>query len=126
MPHDGGLHVILLWPQESAPFGPEAKSDNTHSERQRALHMTRPSYWQLVWDEAQPKLIKWADVTGKEVCNNIPRVGQLDAELLDEELTQTLQEPLAKAFNLINVSIFDCPHDNESNIAELVSYKTRT
>ncbi|PSS37361.1 hypothetical protein PHLCEN_2v838 [Hermanssonia centrifuga] len=32
------------------------------------------------------------------------RVGKLDAELLDQELGQVLQEPLTKAFNLVNPS----------------------
>lgn len=33
----------------------------------------------------------------------ITRVGKLDAELLDQELVQVLQDPLAKALSLANV-----------------------
>ena len=35
----------------------------------------------------------------------IMRVGQLDAELLDQELVQLLCEPLKKALNLVNVCL---------------------
>lgn len=47
----------------------------------------------------------------QSIVSNVPpmaritRVGKLDAELLDQELVQVLQEPLHKALNLINVRI---------------------
>ena len=40
--------------------------------------------------------------------SRITRVGQLDAELLDQELVHLLYEPLQKALNLVNVCL--CPH----------------
>lgn len=39
------------------------------------------------------------------------RVGKLDAELLDQELVQVLQEPLMKALNLISVGQFQGLYD---------------
>ena len=48
----------------------------------------------------------------QSIVSNVPplarvtRVGKLDAELLDQELVQVLQEPLNKALNLINVRIY--------------------
>ena len=60
--------------------------------------------WQQAWDDAEPRLEGW--IRRWDTPNMIPRVlrvNQLDAELLDEELVQTLKEPLAKALGLINV-----------------------
>lgn len=70
--------------------------------------MSSPS-WQQVWEEAQPRLssIQESLRTGGSPSERIIRVGQLDAELLDQELVQLLQEPVGKALNLINV----CPLD---------------
>lgn len=66
--------------------------------------------WQQVWEEAQPRLssIQESLSTGGSPSERIIRVGQLDAELLDQELVQLLQEPVGKALNLINV----CPLDS--------------
>ena len=61
--------------------------------------------WHQVWAEAQPRLglIQESLNTGTTPSERIVRVGQLDAELLDQELVQLLQEPVGKALNLINV-----------------------
>ena len=65
---------------------------------------SRNSQWQKAWDEAEPRLRQWTnDWNLKTVTGRVLRVGQLDAELLDEELTQTLQEPLMKALATLNV-----------------------
>lgn len=67
--------------------------------------MALPSYWQQAWDEAEPRLREWAELwRNATVDTRVLRVGQLDAELLDEDLVQTLNEPLTKALNLLNVS----------------------
>ena len=68
--------------------------------------MTLPSYWQQAWDAAEPRLRTWREQTRPWTMPRVLRVGQLDAELLDEDLVQLLNEPLAKALNLINVCIF--------------------
>lgn len=71
--------------------------------------MTLPSYWQQAWDEAEPRLQEWAGLwRNTTVDNRVLRVGQLDAELLDEDLVQTLNEPLSKALNLLNVRVILC------------------
>lgn len=57
--------------------------------------------WEKAWEEAQPRLQEWNASSRSEA--RVLRVNQLDAELLDEELVQLLQEPLAKAVSLVNV-----------------------
>ncbi|KAH9947238.1 peroxisomal biogenesis factor 2 [Amylocystis lapponica] len=62
------------------------------------------SSWQRAWDDAQPRL---AHITESLKSTSSPseriiRVGQLDAELLDQELAQLLKEPLVKALNSVN------------------------
>ena len=59
--------------------------------------------WQRIWNEAQPTLEEIRHNVGSDTSPRITRVGKLDAELLDQELVQVLQEPLAKALGLINV-----------------------
>ena len=63
--------------------------------------------WQKIWNEARPTLeeIRHSVGDGVPPAPRITRVGKLDAELLDQELVQVLQEPLAKALNLISVCI---------------------
>ena len=60
-------------------------------------------HWQRVWNEVQPKLYAWTSTSHNEGEQYSSRVSKLDAELLDEEITQTLQDPLLKAVRLINV-----------------------
>jgi len=68
--------------------------------------MTRPAFWQQAWDLAEPRLttIRTAlegTARGPEARN--PRVGQLDSELLDQELLQLLREPIYKSLDILNV-----------------------
>jgi peroxin-2 len=67
--------------------------------------MAQPAFWQQAWDLAQPRLttIKTAleGARGPEARN--PRVGQLDSELLDQELLQLLREPIYKSLDILNV-----------------------
>jgi peroxin-2 len=67
--------------------------------------MTVPSSWQQAWDRAQPRLAELRDSLNSFPNPNprIIRVGQLDSELLDQELVHLLQEPLNKALGLVNV-----------------------
>jgi peroxin-2 len=61
--------------------------------------------WQQAWDLAQPRLqaIRQSLPTFPHVTPRVLRVGQLDAELLDQELLQILTDPLAKAIGLVQV-----------------------
>jgi len=63
------------------------------------------SSWQQAWDKAQPRLSQIRDSLNSNDSPNprIIRVGQIDSELLDEELVHLLQEPLNKALSLVNV-----------------------
>ena len=67
--------------------------------------MSVPSYWQRAWDEAEPRLLQWKSAAWSPQTLRTLRVGQLDAELLDEELVQLLYQPLMKALSAFNV----CP-----------------
>ena len=63
------------------------------------------SVLEAAWNRAQPKLaqIQASLAKGKLGNPRIIRVGQLDSELLDQELLQLLQEPINKALSLISV-----------------------
>ncbi|KLO11238.1 hypothetical protein SCHPADRAFT_999056 [Schizopora paradoxa] len=68
--------------------------------------MTLPSFWQQAWDEAEPRLREWGELwRNATVDPRVLRVGQLDAELLDEDLVQVLNEPLSKALSMLNSSL---------------------
>ena len=66
---------------------------------------------EAAWNNAQPKLvaIQASLAEGKLENLGIVRVGQLDSELLDQELAQLLQEPINKALSLISVCFFPPP-----------------
>lgn len=59
------------------------------------------------WSSAQPQLEEARHITSSErpIPPRIIRVGQLDAELLDKELAQVIQEPINKALSLVNVCL---------------------
>jgi peroxin-2 len=63
--------------------------------------------WQQAYSSAQPALSSMRDTLGSTTSpySRIMRVGQLDAELLDQELVHLLCEPLQKALNLVNVCL---------------------
>ena len=62
--------------------------------------------WEHAWANAQTTLssIKHSLASGTHSDPRIIRVGQLDSELLDQELVSLLQEPLNDALTLIGVS----------------------
>jgi hypothetical protein len=66
--------------------------------------------WQQAWDSAQPKLSSIRDSLGAitSPTPRIVRVGQLDSELLDQELVHLLCEPLQKALSIANVCLLLC------------------
>lgn len=67
--------------------------------------------WQQAYTSAHPTLSSIRDSLGSTTPNpRIMRVGQLDAELLDQELVHLLCEPLKKALNLVNVCLYLYQH----------------
>lgn len=63
--------------------------------------------WDAAWNRAQPQL-RQAQINlaqSHAVPPRIIRVGQLDSELLDQELSNLLQEPVAKALAIANVRL---------------------
>jgi hypothetical protein len=69
-------------------------------------HMSRPTSWQQLWDQAQQTLIHAEQsLDTRSPASRILRVGQLDAELLDVEFVNLLRDPLSKALGLVNVRI---------------------
>lgn len=69
------------------------------------LYMANPSVWETAWETAQPRI---AAIRNNLNTNDSPdprivRVGQLDSELLDQELVHLLQEPLNMALSFVNV-----------------------
>ncbi|KAF7983918.1 hypothetical protein HWV62_18302 [Athelia sp. TMB] len=63
--------------------------------------------WDQAWVNARPALDSIRDSLSQRTSSDprIMRVGQLDSELLDQELVNILQEPLSKSFALVNSSL---------------------
>ncbi|KAG6821588.1 hypothetical protein H0H93_000097 [Arthromyces matolae] len=67
---------------------------------------TLSSVWQDAWNAAQPRISAIRNVLDADPSKpRTIRVGKLDAELLDQELVQLLQEPIQKALSSINASL---------------------
>lgn len=67
--------------------------------------MTGTNALEHAWAAAQTRLAAIQSLLGSSNPQEqrIVRVGQLDAELLDLELAQILQEPISRALSFINV-----------------------
>lgn len=90
------------------------------------VHVTRPAttdsmstpssstapFWEQAWKDAQPALdlVRASLSSLPAVSPRILRVGQLDAELLDQELIGVLKEPVNKALGQIKVCFPFDPH----------------
>lgn len=63
------------------------------------------SLWDIAWSEMQPNLssLRSTIASWPRPTPRILRVGQLDAELLDQELVNLLKEPVNKAFGQLGV-----------------------
>ncbi|KAL1747674.1 Pex12 amino terminal region-domain-containing protein [Schizophyllum fasciatum] len=59
--------------------------------------------WEDAWERALPRLSSIREtLSTNALVSRVTRVGKLDSELLDQELVQLLEEPLRKAFSLLN------------------------
>ncbi|KIM46051.1 hypothetical protein M413DRAFT_301650 [Hebeloma cylindrosporum] len=65
-----------------------------------------PSVLEDAWNKVQPSLTGIRDALSSQESPHprIIRVGQLDSELLDQELAHLLQEPVTKALSFINAA----------------------
>jgi len=63
--------------------------------------------WEEIWEKSQSSLeaIRNSVLTLTSPTQRVLRVSQLDAESLDAELVQLLQEPITKAFSVVNVRL---------------------
>ena len=61
--------------------------------------------WEEIWEKSQSTLetIRDSVSTLSFPTPRVLRVSQLDAESLDSELVQLLQEPITKALSVVNV-----------------------
>ena len=61
--------------------------------------------WEEIWEKSQSSLeaIRNSVSTLTSPTPRVLRVAQLDAESLDAELVQLLQEPITKALSVVNV-----------------------
>ena len=68
------------------------------------------SFWEQAWLDAQPRLNTIRDSLSSlpHLPERILRVGQLDAELLDQELVGVLKEPINKAMGQLRVRHVPC------------------
>ncbi|KAI0092641.1 peroxisomal biogenesis factor 2, partial [Irpex rosettiformis] len=83
------------------------------------------AHWQRFWEEAQPRLGNIRQSLDEQLppASRISRVGKLDAELLDQELVNVLQEPVIKALSLVN-SAFKARFEPELTLLiQLTLYK---
>ena len=68
--------------------------------------MSGRAAWEDAWERALPRISSLrTSLATNPIVSRVTRVGKLDSELLDQELVQLLEEPLKKAFALLNVSI---------------------
>ena len=70
--------------------------------------MSTTESWEEIWERSQSSLeaIRNSLSTLPSPTPRVLRVSQLDAESLDTELVQLLQEPIAKALSVVNVRLY--------------------
>ncbi|KAG6830841.1 hypothetical protein H0H92_014493 [Tricholoma furcatifolium] len=83
------------------------------------------SPWEDAWNNAQPRLASIRDAFNaiSSPTSRVMRVGQLDSELLDQDLVQVLQEPLNRALSLINASVKARFESELTLLLKLILYK---
>ncbi|RDB22809.1 Peroxisome biogenesis factor 2 [Hypsizygus marmoreus] len=88
--------------------------------------MATSTPWEDAWNRAQPTLSSIRDTLNSNTSPDprVIRVGQLDSELLDQDLVHILQEPLNKALSLINVASLKARFEPELHLLiQLTLYK---
>ncbi|KII94874.1 hypothetical protein PLICRDRAFT_128176 [Plicaturopsis crispa FD-325 SS-3] len=87
--------------------------------------MSALSTWQQAWDTAQPRISSIRDSLNSisPPSPRVVRVGQLDSELLDQELVHLLQEPLTKSLSLVNSSLKARFEPELALLIQLILYK---
>ncbi|KAF9451647.1 hypothetical protein P691DRAFT_723670 [Macrolepiota fuliginosa MF-IS2] len=87
--------------------------------------MTGTNALEQTWEAAKPRLTAIQSSLGlsRPPEHRVVRVGQLDAELLDQELAQVLQEPITKALSLISNSAKARLEPELSLLIQLLLYK---
>ena len=82
------VHLLMSFPPSSSSASGEAP------------------YWEQAWTNIQPTLssLRLTIASWPKPRARIMRVGQLDAELLDQELATMLKEPVNKALGQLGVS----------------------
>ncbi|KAG8810877.1 peroxisome assembly protein (Peroxin-2) [Serendipita sp. 400] len=87
--------------------------------------MAFPAFWQQAWDDAQPRLeaIRSSMDSLIAMPSRPLRVGQVDAENLDQELLQLLKDPLIKSLSLIKSGLESSVEPEISLILQLLLYK---
>lgn len=65
--------------------------------------------WEEIWERSQSSLeaIRNSVSTLTLPTERVLRVSQLDAESLDTELVQLLQEPITRAISVVNVRLYN-------------------
>ncbi|KAL0577075.1 peroxisome assembly protein (Peroxin-2) [Marasmius crinis-equi] len=86
---------------------------------------TSSSTWENVWNSVQPSLATARDYLRAIDAPNprVIRVGQLDSELLDQELVQLLQDPLTKSLATVNAVWARRLEPELTMLIQLVLYK---
>ncbi|KAF6762348.1 peroxisomal biogenesis factor 2 [Ephemerocybe angulata] len=87
--------------------------------------MSTPSAWETAWASAQPAISTIQTSLGQSSSPDprIIRVGQLDSELLDQELSSLLQEPINRALPLISNTLKSRFEPELAFLIQLVLYK---
>jgi len=87
--------------------------------------MTSTSSWHNAWDNAQPALgsLQNSFTNLSDPGSRVIRVSQLDAESLDTDLVQLLQDPLNKALATVNSSLKSRFDPELTLIIQLTLYK---
>ncbi|KAG8820392.1 peroxisome assembly protein (Peroxin-2) [Serendipita sp. 399] len=87
--------------------------------------MAFPPFWQQAWEDAQPRLEAIRSSMNSLIAkpSRPMRVGQLDSEILDQELLQLLKDPLIKSMSLIQSGLESSIEPELSLILQLLLYK---
>lgn len=88
--------------------------NGSNAEATPAGNTSMTESWEEIWETSQSTLeaIRNSVSTLTSPTPRVLRVSQLDAESLDSELVQLLQEPITKALSVVNVRLRSLPSEN--------------